>query len=127
MLSSLDSLRGTNITIKAGDEVHIPIQGIHRDPKYYPNPFKYNPENFSKEAKAKRSPYTFLAFGQGPRNCLGMRFALLEIKIGLVRMLRSYSFERCDRTPTKLTRDPGNLLGNPLEKIVVKVVPRKEE
>ncbi len=45
------SIKGTNVTIKAGQEVHIPIQGIHRDPEFYPDPMTFNPENFSKENK----------------------------------------------------------------------------
>ncbi len=121
------SIKQTGTKIKAGQEVHFPIVALHRDPKLYPDPLTYNPENFSKEAKAARNPYAFIAFGQGPRNCIGMRFALLEIKIALVHLLRSYSFKKCDRTPAKLTRDPNNLLGNPLEPIIVKVVDRREE
>ena len=50
------TLSGTNITLKYGDEVYINVYGIHRDPKYYPDPEKFNPENFSKESKAKRHP-----------------------------------------------------------------------
>ena len=110
-----------------GQEVHFPIVALHRDPKFYPNPLTYNPENFSKEAKANRNPCTYIAFGQGPRSCIGMRFALLEIKIALVHILRSYSFKKCDRTPAKLTRDPNNLLGNPVEPIIVKMVDRRDE
>jgi cytochrome P450 len=52
---------------------------IMKDEKYFSNPEKFDPENFSPEKKAERSPYTFLAFGQGPRNCIGMRFALLQV------------------------------------------------
>ncbi len=52
---------------------------IMKDEKYFSNPEKFDPEHFSPEKKAERSPYTFLAFGQGPRNCIGMRFALLQV------------------------------------------------
>jgi len=52
---------------------------------------EFNPENFSKENKAKRHPYTYLPFGQGPRNCIGMRFALLEAKIALIQVF-NYEF-----------------------------------
>ena len=67
--------------------------GIHQDERYYPNPHQFNPDNFSKEARQSRSPYTFLGFGQGPRACIGMRFALLEAKvaIAMVMQLRSFS------------------------------------
>ena len=55
---------------------------LMKDEKYFgSNPEKFDPDNFSPENKADRSPYTFLAFGQGPRNCVGMRFALLQVKI----------------------------------------------
>jgi len=52
---------------------------IMKDEKYFSNPEKFDPDNFSAEKKAARSPYTFLAFGQGPRNCVGKRFALLQV------------------------------------------------
>merc|ERR1711971_1335436 len=42
----------------------ITLQRVVTSPKYYPNPTVFNPDNFSKEAKASRSPYTFLGFGQ---------------------------------------------------------------
>ncbi len=76
--------------------------------------------------RAARSPYAFLAFGQGPRNCIGMRFALLEAKIGLIGILRNYSFVSCAQTPTEVTKDPASLLGNPAEPIAVKVIHRNQ-
>ena len=63
------------------------------DEQYYPNPEKFNPDNFSPDKKTERSPYTFLAFGQGPRNCIGMRFALLQVKTAIARMVFNYRFE----------------------------------
>jgi len=44
------------LDIKKETQIQIPVTGIHMDPKYYPDPEKFNPENFSKENKAKRSP-----------------------------------------------------------------------
>ena len=58
----------TNIHLEKDDLVMIPARGIHYDERYYPNPKQFIPEHFSKEAKQSRSPYTFLPFGQGPRN-----------------------------------------------------------
>ena len=50
------TMPGTNIKMKKGDTVFINSPGIHSDPEYFPNPSVFNPDNFSKEAKASRSP-----------------------------------------------------------------------
>ena len=50
------TIPGTNILMKKGSMVLINAAGIHSDPKYFPNPTQFNPDNFSKEAKASRSP-----------------------------------------------------------------------
>ncbi len=118
------TLPGTNITLKKGHEVDIPIAGIHMDEKYYPNPHLFNPENFSKENKAKRSPYTFLAFGQGPRSCIGMRFALLEAKIGIVSVLKNHRLVTCSKTPLTVSKDPASLLGVPFERLYLQAEKR---
>ncbi|KAJ7326076.1 Thromboxane-A synthase [Desmophyllum pertusum] len=58
-------------------------------PKSGDNPLEFNPENFSSEAKEKRDPYSFLPFGTGPRQCIGMRLALMEIKLGLMKIMQA--------------------------------------
>ncbi len=87
------------VRVPKGTDVHISLAGIHLDPEVYPDPMELIPERFSKEEKAKRSPYSFMPFGQGPRNCIAMRFAMFELKIGLVEVLRKYSFVKSKRTP----------------------------
>jgi len=62
---------GTDFVLKKGEGVLIPILGLHHDPEFYPQPEKFNPERFSPKNKNKINPYAFLAFGQGPRNCIG--------------------------------------------------------
>lgn len=101
----------TNITVKHDDLVIIPASGLHNDPQFYPNPKEFNPENFSKEAKAGRSPYAFQGFGQGPRQCIGMRFALLEAKVALMEVMNSFSFVYSDKNPEVLQIDPNSQLG----------------
>ena len=56
------------------------------------------PHRFSEAEKAKRHPYSFMPFGFGPHNCVGMRFALLEIKLTLVKLLKKYKIERTEKT-----------------------------
>ena len=53
---------------------------------------------FSPEEKAKRNPFTYAPFGQGPRNCIGMRLALTEIKVALTKVIKSFRIERGPNT-----------------------------
>lgn len=73
---------GTEIVLEAGTRITIPIHGIHRDPEYYPEPEKFDPERFSEECKSQRPSFSFLAFGEGPRICIGeKKFDLIEAQI----------------------------------------------
>lgn len=74
------SIPGTDLVIKKGEAVSIPIMGFHYDEKFYPNPQKFDPERFSPENKSKINPYAYLPFGQGPRNCIGRKIFILFVK-----------------------------------------------
>lgn len=63
------TLPDTDITIKKGLSIMIPIMGLHYDPEFFPDPHKFNPDRFQEDAKQK--PFTYLPFGEGPRNCIG--------------------------------------------------------
>lgn len=71
--------------------VMIPVYSIHRDPSIYADPDKFDPERFAKEES--RNPYSFMPFGNGPHNCIGLRFAMIEMKLVLARILKKYRFE----------------------------------
>ena len=53
---------------------------------------------FSPENKASIKPFTYVPFGFGPRICFGMRFALLEGKMALVRVMQQYRFDVSSET-----------------------------
>lgn len=114
------------ITIPGGTVVMIPAYVIHRDPEYWPEPEIFNPERFNKENKETQEPYTFLPFGAGPRNCIGMRFALLIMKVAVTVLLQTFSFQTCEETPIPLEFDPKGVL-RPIKPIVLKFVPRDGE
>jgi cytochrome P450 len=72
-----------------GTSIIINIQGVHHDDKYWPDAKKYLPDRFLNPIE----PYTFVAFAEGPRTCLGQFLALLETKIVLSLLVRNYEFE----------------------------------
>ncbi|CAF5147143.1 unnamed protein product, partial [Rotaria magnacalcarata] len=88
--------------IPKGTIINVPVYSIHHDAEYWPEPEKFIPERFSSAEKAKRHPVTFLPFGDGPRNCIGMRFALLEAKIAIAKTLRVVEFQKCEKTEVPL-------------------------
>jgi len=105
------TLPGTDIVVKKNDLLTFSTLGIHRDPEHYSHPDIFYPEHFSKEEKSARHPYAFQAFGQGPRACIGMRFALLEAKIAVLEVWRRFSFMGGNKTLEPLVLDPTSQLG----------------
>ncbi|KAM7309422.1 cytochrome P450 3A6-like [Ixodes scapularis] len=78
------------LKIPAGMNVVIPPYHLQHDPALWSEPEKFDPERFSAENKGSFDPMAFQPFGSGPRNCLGMRFAQLEMKLTLAKMLAKY-------------------------------------
>jgi cytochrome P450 family 6 len=82
----------TNITIPTGTSVYIPVYAFHYDEKIFPEPEKFDPNRFTQEEIQKRHSMSFLTFGNGPRSCIGKRFGLLVVKLGLIKILMNYRF-----------------------------------
>lgn len=61
---------GTNIVLKKGQCIAVPLQSIHKDSEYYPDPDLFDPDRFENNEKLKRELMTWLPFGSGPRNWL---------------------------------------------------------
>jgi Cytochrome P450 len=83
--------------VPAGCSVRLNVYLNHRNPDQFPNPEKFDPDNFLPERVAKRHPYAYIPFSAGPRNCIGQKFALLEEKTMLSYMLRHYRLRSLDR------------------------------
>ncbi|KAK5641866.1 hypothetical protein RI129_010413 [Pyrocoelia pectoralis] len=89
--------------IEKGTMVSIPTIGIHRDPHYFENPNKFDPERFSDENKIKIKPYSYLPFGSGQRSCIASRFALVETKTLIFHLLSRFNLLVIDKTQIPLT------------------------
>ncbi|KAF2887244.1 hypothetical protein ILUMI_18929 [Ignelater luminosus] len=90
------------LVIEKGISVLISIVGIHHDPKYFPDPDKFNPERFSEENKPNIVPGSYLPFGAGPRSCIASRFALMKAKILFFHILAKFDIVTTEKTPIPL-------------------------
>nr|CAD7574993.1 unnamed protein product [Timema californicum] len=77
-------------TLPKGANVTIVNIIMHRDASLFPDPEKFDPERFSPENSQGRHPYQYVPFSAGPRNCVGQKFAMLEMKTEVSKVLRSY-------------------------------------
>uniref|UniRef100_A0A1I8QBH3 Cytochrome P450 n=1 Tax=Stomoxys calcitrans TaxID=35570 RepID=A0A1I8QBH3_STOCA len=108
--------------IEKGTMVIIPTDAIHRDPEYFPQPNVFNPDNFEPSVCSQRHSCTFMPFGDGPRNCIGLRFGKMQTKIGLVSLLRRFRFECCPLTEKPIQIDKGSFFLAAKHGIQLKVV-----
>lgn len=93
-----------------GTYVVIPAVAFHMDPTLFPNPQQFDPDRFSDAAKAQRHPFSYLPFGEGPRICIGIRFGMLQTKLGLAMLLKHFQFEACAKTQIPIQIDNVSLL-----------------
>nr|AZR39452.1 cytochrome P450 [Agasicles hygrophila] len=106
----------TGLKVDKGTPVLIPLDGLHHDPEYFPEPDIFNPERFADDKKQNLAQAcVYMPFGMGPRNCIGDRFGAICAKIGLVYILRKYKVERCEETPIPLVLNPRSPFMVPLD------------
>ncbi|KAF2899557.1 hypothetical protein ILUMI_06631 [Ignelater luminosus] len=98
--------------VEPGTICAFPVYSIQRNPDYFPNPDKFDPERFNEENKANINPFSYLVFGMGPRNCIGARFALLEGKLIIAEIIRKFEIVPVEKTqiPLVLSNKQFNLM-----------------
>nr|XP_016926191.1 probable cytochrome P450 6a14 [Drosophila suzukii] len=112
---------GEPIILEKGTIVHIPVLAIHYDPEIYPEPHEFRPERFAPAACQERHPTAFLGFGDGPRNCIGMRFGRMQVKVGLIALLSRFRFSLPLGSPQQLKVTKKNLILLPGEGVRLQV------
>lgn len=76
--------------IPQGMSVFSSVNELHYDEKVFPNAREFRPERFLPANKTPAMAGSYQPFGAGPRNCIGMRFAQMEIKVTLAKLLTKY-------------------------------------
>jgi cytochrome P450 family 4 subfamily V len=77
--------------IRKGFNIGVFIPQLHRDPEFFPDPEHFRPDRWLDNGMAGRHPFCYLPFSAGIRNCIGQRFAMLELKTVMCHILRRYN------------------------------------
>lgn len=76
--------------IPKGGMVHSVVYVVQRDPRWWPEPEMFDPERFTPERMAKVPQCAYIPFGAGPRSCIGMTFALMEMVLIVATLLQRF-------------------------------------
>lgn len=82
-----------NCVIPATATVIVSVYNSHRNPDIWgANANEFDPDHFDADQMAARGQHTFLTFSRGPRDCLGIRYGMISMKIMMAAILRRYRF-----------------------------------
>ncbi|KAL3277151.1 hypothetical protein HHI36_012504 [Cryptolaemus montrouzieri] len=91
-----DTVTKTGYMIPAGTPMVFNIFDIHRNAKLYPDPLKFDPDRFLPETAENRPPGAFIPFGYGPRQCIAYKYALIQMKLTICRLLKEFELKPGD-------------------------------
>ncbi|XP_065897731.1 cytochrome P450 4F6-like [Dysidea avara] len=84
---------GNGQRIPKGTWINIGIYTVHHDPLVWDDPERFDPTRFSAENMKNMDPFAFLTFSAGPRNCIGQRFAMQELKVTVAHIVNRFLLE----------------------------------
>lgn len=87
--------------IPAGATLLMPQWAVHRDPRFWPDPERFDPGRWSEEMQRRLPRFAYFPFGGGPRVCIGNHFALMELVLVLATLLRRWHVAPADETPLR--------------------------
>lgn len=101
---------GQTVQLRTGDSISIPLHAIQNDPEYYADPERFDPDRFNAQRRSEIMPGTFLSLGQGPRNCIGWRYAMMAAKSFLYHLLTEFTLDVCAESQIPAQLMPSGLM-----------------
>ncbi|XP_063914293.1 cytochrome P450 4C1-like [Zophobas morio] len=77
----------------AGSNLVVPLVLLHRDPEVWPDPEKFDPDRFLPDEVAKRHRCSYIPFSYGSRNCIGLKFGMMLVKVMVATILRNFKVQ----------------------------------
>lgn len=111
--------------IPPGCVIFVLIYQLHRNAEVFPNPEKFDPDRFLPEHTLGRHPFAYVPFSAGPRNCIGQKFAMAEMKTILLNLVRNFEFE--SMTPLDKARVQMEMVLRPKSPLNIRIRPREQQ
>jgi cytochrome P450 family 4 len=111
--------------LPAGCSVAFNLHKTHRNPVWFPDPERFDPERFrpGSDQAVNRHPFSYLPFGGGPRNCVGQKYAMLQMKTVISTVLRNF-IVRSVTTREDLDDLKIDIVIRPIKGFKLKFIPR---
>ncbi|XP_020296146.1 cytochrome P450 4C1-like isoform X2 [Pseudomyrmex gracilis] len=120
-----EDIKCQSYIVPANVYVNIDIYAVHRDPHFWPNPDVFDPDRFLPDQVQNRHPYCYIPFSAGPRNCIGQRFAMYELKAMIAPLVHQFYLEPVDYL--KNVQLKMDMVIRPAHPVRVKFVPIKKK
>ncbi|XP_017132266.1 probable cytochrome P450 28a5 [Drosophila elegans] len=103
---------GPSFVVEKGTTVVVPHYCFMVDEEFFPDPQSFQPERFMEPDAAKtfRERGVFMGFGDGPRVCIGMRFATVQIKAAIVELISKFNVKINAKTRKDNKYDPVQII-----------------
>ncbi|XP_032688235.1 cytochrome P450 4C1-like isoform X2 [Odontomachus brunneus] len=108
-----------------GAEIAILILAVHRNEKYWPKALTFDPDRFLPGNMANIYPYSYMPFSNGPRNCIGMRYAMTSMKVFIATLLRTYILKVDKKVKIEEIELKMDMMLSPMNPLKVRIEKRK--